>query len=280
MRYSTLFHNLRRKARHTIIWRSLQTSPPQNGTPKHTCEDVMDIAANKATRFIYLRTLPLVKHPEISDKVKTLVGSIETDVRKICNKHIDTIIDDRAAVHLHNCALAIATHRVLSPYIKNQIRLNNIIRAGFGAMPISDPALSDEANRAAKSVVKLRPDYWISRFALLFSWDKMAAVRKMTANMAADFGATFETHTPEVSNTESQRPEHRLIVTKCYYDRICREEGLAHLTRIFCALDRALFVPISEKSHGVTFSLDSTLAPDEDTKEAGQNCQFTFKKHI
>lgn len=217
MRYSTLFHNLRRKARHTIIWRSLQTSPPQNGTPKHTCEDVMDIAANKATRFIYLRTLPLVKHPEISDKVKTLVGSIETDVRKICNKHIDTIIDDRAAVHLHNCALAIATHRVLSPYIKNQIRLNNIIRAGFGAMPISDPALSDEANRAAKSVVKLRPDYWISRFALLFSWDKMAAVRKMTANMAADFGATFETHTPEVSNTESQRPEHRLIVSKLFF---------------------------------------------------------------
>lgn len=66
------------------------------------------------------------------------------------------------------------------------------------------------------------------------------------------------------------------IADKCYYNRICREEGVPHLTAVFCALDRALYSPITKESHGIEFSLDTTLADTSDDDDTPSACEFKF----
>lgn len=154
---------------------------------------VMDMASNKATRFVYLRTLPLVKQPELDDrKVDVIAGHIEDMTRSLCEKHASSIVDDRAAVHLHMAALAIATHRVLGAHIQDEVRLSNIIRAGFGAELLAEAGESEEESQRRRGAEKRRPDFWIVRAALWFSWNRMKAVRRMTANMMRDFGDSFK----------------------------------------------------------------------------------------
>lgn len=182
-----------------------------NKTDLRSSSSVMAMSANKATRFVYLRTLPLVKQPELADEVDDIAKRIEACTKMLCEKHIDSVVDDRAAVHLHTASLAIATHRVLSAQIANEIRLTNIIRAGFGAALVPQTVGNDETIARQKASEKLRPDYWIIRAALWFSLDKMKSVRKMTANMVRDFGASFETSSRD-TDTESQT-EHKLIVS-------------------------------------------------------------------
>lgn len=273
-------------------------------------DDIMNMSSNRATRFVYLRTLPLVKQPELQDEVDAIAKSIEDGTQKLCAKYIETVTDDRAAVHLHTTALAIATHRVLSPRIKNEIRLCNIIRSGFGAVPVPDRNVSDEERKAVESGGKTRPDFWIVRAALWFSFDRMAAVRRMTANMMRDFGSTFETSTeddeideqsrhnffvstfaftlcdiPAVSwqvlttfSKTSVRRKYVSFTEKCYYNELCRAEDVPHLTKIFCALDKAIYSPITADSHGISFTLDKTLA-DQSMHESNERCEFRFVQH-
>lgn len=241
-------------------WRGLSTAAPNgldNGPNKSAVDGVMNMASNKATRFVYLRTLPLVKQAELDGMVGEVAANIEEATRAVCEKHACAIEDDRSAVHLHTTALAIGTHRVLSTLIQNEIRVNEMIRAGFGA--------SIEEGEAKK-----RPDFWLIRMALWFSWDRMGAIRRMTTNMVRDFGSTFETNRVD---TEDQGVTHRLIVKKCFYNDICRKEGLPHLTRIFCALDKAIYSPITVDSHGIDFELKQTLADKDATF-----CDFKFTK--
>lgn len=171
----------------------------------------MAISSNKATRFVYLRTLPLKKLPELADDVDSIAEQIDAATLSLCEKHLSTVVDDRAAVHLHTAALAIATHRVVSPRIKNDIRLTNLIRAGFGAALLPDPTDTDDAASNHAAAEQLRPDFWIVRAALWFSWDRMSAVRKMTANMARDFGASFQTESRDAA--PEGRKEHTFIVS-------------------------------------------------------------------
>lgn len=65
-------------------------------------------------------------------------------------------------------------------------------------------------------------------------------------------------------------------VDKCYYNDIFRTEGLPELTKVFCALDRAIYSPITAKSHGISFNLEKTLADDEGDDGSNKACEFTF----
>lgn len=209
-------------------------------------EQVMNIASNRATRFVYLRTLPLVKQPELSNDVDAIATRIEEGARSLCQKYSHTAVDDRAAVHLHNTSLAIATHRVLSPLIKNEIQLSNIIRSGFGATPLTHANLPEQQQvDALQSAAKKRPDFWIVRAALWFSFDRMAAVRKMTANMAKDFGSSFETSQKDADT--NGRVEHNLFVGKyrsiipCHNDRNGALRCKCDLTNLYGRNDSTLF---------------------------------------
>lgn len=177
----------------------------------------MGMSSNKATRFVYLRTLPLVSQPELSGQVDLIASSIESTTKSVCQKHAASLIDDRSAVHLHTAALAIATHRVLTPRIKNECRVSNIIRAGFGAQLLADPEAEGEEKEGSvqrEETEKRRPDFWIVRAALWFAFDRMKAVRRMTANMAADFGASFETEAVDHDGGEAGKGNHSFRVCK------------------------------------------------------------------
>lgn len=74
-----------------------------------------------------------------------------------------------------------------------------------------------------------------------------------------------------------------VYTAKCFYDRVCREEGLPHLTKIFCALDKAIYAPITKESHGIAFTLDRTLADYSAEQEQEKDdtitpaCEFKFQ---
>lgn len=207
-----------------------QAEPLRNAPDKRSAQSIMNMASNKATRFVYLRTLPLVKQPELEGDVDSVATSIEAATETLCNKHSGTIKDDRTAVHLHTAALAIATHRVLSPLIKNEIRLSNIIRSGYGAALLPEPNAAEGEAGQLMAKEKLRPDFWIVRAALWFSFDRMNAIRKMTANMARDFGASFETKA--VDEEKDGRRQHTLFVSKfCLFSEFMHcEDNINNIT--------------------------------------------------
>ena len=156
---------------------------------------LMSLSSNKAMRYVYLRTLPLAKEPLITD-VDKVASSIESGTERLCTKHALRAVDDRAAVHLHMAALAISSFRVLYAVLRDEDKVCGMIRRGFGA---------EEEERES-----MLPGYWLTRFALWFAWDKMAAVRRMATNMANDFGKSFEIE--EKSTPDGS--EHRLVVSK------------------------------------------------------------------
>lgn len=184
-----------------------------------TAKDIMELSANRATRYVYLRTLPLAREDSISrDKIKDIAATIEARTTALCDKHAETASDDRAAVHLHTTALAIATYRVLSPYVKDDIRVCNTIRAGFGAPLAEHPAMSDEEKLTLNDGQAARPDYWVIRAALWFAFDKLAAIRRMTANMISDFGPSFDTHA--VDDDKAGLKRHVLYVSKFIHKKV------------------------------------------------------------
>lgn len=188
-----------------------QARASEDPSTERNADEIMNMTANKATRFVYLRTLPLLKQPELEGQVDEIADKIVKQTQTICQKNITTIVDDRAAVHLHTAALAVATHRVISPQIRNEIRLNNMIRAGFGAQLLVDPSVSEQKQDTSANK---RPDFWIVRAALWFSFNRMAAIRKMTTNMARDFGAAFITE-PKDDNGDG-KSRHTLSVSKFF----------------------------------------------------------------
>lgn len=172
----------------------------------------MQLASNRATRYVYLRTLPLRQQVELDGQVEDIAAQIEDSTKRMCEKHIPTLLDDRAAVHLHTAALAIATHRVLTPRIRNELRLSNIIRAGFGVVPVPNPSVSQNEKETQNLSQKARPDFWIVRAALWFSFDRMAAIRRMTSNMLRDFGSTFSSES--LDDFVDGKPRHTVLVSK------------------------------------------------------------------
>lgn len=180
-----------------------------------TATSVMTLPSNRATRFIYLRTLPLARQSEFSGREEEFGRQIEHVAKGVVSRHLSKIVDDRAAVHVHTAALAIATKKSLGPFLGNKITLENMVRAGFGAPLIPDEAtMSPEELLVLNDDQKVRPDYWIVRFALWLAFDKMAAVRRMTQNMVKDFGKAFTTSSE--SDEIVGMPRHTLLVRKLF----------------------------------------------------------------
>lgn len=189
-----------------------QENVPNNDQSDKRAAEIMQMSSNRAMRFVYLRTLPLAKHPELSADVEGLAREIEQAAQRLCAKHSNRVSDRRAAVHLHMGALAIATHRVLSSRIRNETVVTNLIRAGFGAELLPTTGDTSKSNVADAKPASRLPDYWIVRFALWFSFDRMSAIKSMVRNMVKDFGPTFHTEATD----ESDGNVHRLIVSKLF----------------------------------------------------------------
>jgi L-2-amino-thiazoline-4-carboxylic acid hydrolase len=225
-------------------------------------------------RYVFTRTLPLRSQPEFFEEslVKCAIVEIESATERLVEKHLSRIVDDRAIVHLHMAALAVATHFTLTVRIRDENRVMNIMRGGFGA----------GADVQADSKL---PGHWIGKAALMFAPNRMAAVRKMTQNTQSDFGAGFDVirndgdadiARAELQGSNSAGSNHQMIVNRCFYADFCRAEGVPEVTRIFCALDRALFSHISPRVHGIEFRMsNSTLADGVDSP-----CEFGFHQGV
>lgn len=247
-------------ARHGGYWQLLMSSRCiSTEHPSISPAEIMGTSANKAFRYIFLRTLPLRSQPEYEHEagVDSVVADIEHSALRVLQAHAHRAVDERAKTHLHAAALAVATHRVLFPRLKDETRVIDMLRGAFGA------------GKDVEADAKL-PGYWFGKAALLFSPDKMGACRKMTANAAKDFGETFALERID----ENEGKTHVMRVAACLYADVCAAEGVPHLTRIFCSLDRALFSHVDRQAHGVEFSIsDKTLADGKDSP-----CEFIFRE--
>eukprot|EP00171_Calliarthron_tuberculosum_P006052 IDg6052t1 len=179
---------------------------------------IMGLAANRATRYVFLRTLPLSSEHALAEDAKNLAADIEADAKRVVAAHEHRAVDERAAVHLHTAALAVATHRVLAPRLRSDARAEAMIRAAFGAAPAGD--VDDAAARRL-------PAYWISRAALWFAPNRLAATRRMAANTARDFGSSFDVELRDGVSKDS----HHLVVRECTLFRA--GEGFERLLACF-----------------------------------------------
>lgn len=173
----------------------------------------------------------------------------------------------------HAAALAIATHHVLLPRLGgDEWRVAAIIRAAFGAPADASGAPAGGTESDTPPAPPPPPPftsiaYWLMRARLTFAASPLGAVRGMTARAAADWGAAFAT---DRADGPAGTHAHVLRVRSCLYQAVCAAEGVPSLTRVFCALDEALFAPVRDAGRGVTFALDQTLADGADA------CVFRF----
>lgn len=186
------------------ISRPLRQFSTSNGMVSgEVAKRIMAMSANRATRYVYLRTLPLASEAALSSNKAAVAKEIEAEAERIVGSHAGMAsADERASVHVHTAALAIATHRVLSPLLRSESRTEELIRTAFGASP---------ANETDDSSARRLPAYWITRAALWFSPNRLAAVRRMAVNTSRDFGGSFDTEITDGSDKNS----NRLVIRTC-----------------------------------------------------------------
>lgn len=185
------------------------TTPVDAETITKQVDALMSEAANRATRYVYLRTLPLSEQSVFSNyttsDLKSIGDAIETRVRIVLSSQLtkthhhnnDNSLQitpgSRTAVHVHTAALAVATWHVLHPgWIPDEQRVINMIRRAFGAPVLEEDGMTDEEKLTLNDGLTARLDYWVVRTALWFAFDKMMAVKRMTKNTMSDFGADFK----------------------------------------------------------------------------------------
>lgn len=234
------------------------SAPLRNLSTPPSASDIQSLTSNKAFFYIFTRTLPLRSQPEFASpsSITCAIDEISSATTRLLSRYAHLAVDDRAAVHLHAAVLAVATHHTLLPRLASPARVLAMLRGAYGA-------------GTSRADDRRLPGHWAGMGAMLFSRDKMGAVRRMTANAERDFGGAFAVA------REDGAGRHVMRVEKCLYARVCRAEGVPELTQIFCALDRALFSHVSEGAHGVRFEFDEgrTLGKGEDVP-----CEFVFEE--
>lgn len=81
-------------------------------------------APNRATRYVYMCRLSLAKQETLlMYDMKDLSAKIEETTKRVCERHLGQLTDDRSVVHLHVTALALSTHQTLLPILKDEERV-------------------------------------------------------------------------------------------------------------------------------------------------------------
>lgn len=173
--WATTSHQLRR----------LCTFPKTN-----LVEHIKSLPSNRAMRYVYMRTLPLAQQAELEGKVENIALSIESSLESVIAKHATAELDTRGSVHLHSAGLAIATHHVLAPKL-GTYRAVEIIRSAFG-------------------IGRSLPAHAITKAALMFSTNRMNAVKKMADNAISDFGSEFDANV----QVDEDNQTCRMVVSK------------------------------------------------------------------
>lgn len=163
-------------------------------------EEILGLPSNRATRYVYLRTIPLSAQSEYSGNpgeeddgamVKEVVGLIEEESSRLIAKHAGTkVCDLRSAVHLHTAALALATYRVCTPTLGAE-RSTGVIRQAFG-------------------IGQSLPAHWITKAALLFTPNRLKAAKRMMENSVEDLGEAFDARVMAEEDDDSVR----LVISK------------------------------------------------------------------
>lgn len=170
--------------------RVLSTDREKEALKGLSVEEILALPSNRATRYVYLRTIPLAAQSEYSNPSgndNTMVGeavsAIESQTSRVIAKHAGSkVVDLRSAVHLHTAALALSTYRVCAPTVGTE-RSVGLIRKAFG-------------------IGQSLPAHWITKTALLFTPNRLNAARRMMDNTVQDFGEAFDARVVEADTDE------------------------------------------------------------------------------
>jgi hypothetical protein len=232
---------------------------------------------NTLFRFVFLRALPLVQQPELRSASATELADIAKQITSTAQDrythHLErlersrlapsagtpsasvpetTTLDERSQTHVRLASWALGAYRTLYPLLSNdEERTLRVVRQGFGVQGDSTPQSVSLLQRL------------MVRFRLFLARDPRRARLMLAERFVADLGPLFEARWAPTRHPEAHDV---LLIHRCLYEEIFRLEGVPKLLSLFCAMDRANFVDLSQ------FTLEPGLA--NATKR--QACRFDF----
>ncbi|KAK4536215.1 hypothetical protein CDCA_CDCA07G2240 [Cyanidium caldarium] len=260
-----------------------------------------DTGVLQAVRWVYVRTLPLAKQPELQRisyrEMKQLVQRIEERADAVYDKWTRRVTERCGSAHQRNGtdrsppeAVVRTSDQDGAPTtstsdtdIDSRTRVHLSLAAlALGTYRILLPLLANDESRTVDVVGRglglssLRYDAphdaqwrsstrwrrWMMRVALMMTRDARAGRRRFATLFVKDLGTAFDTE------WVAQPAADTLFVKRCLYADVFRSEGAPALTRVFCAMDAANFAGMDG------FALQANLAHTAD-----RPCRFHFPAH-
>ncbi|KAL4513196.1 hypothetical protein Ndes2437B_g09181 [Nannochloris sp. 'desiccata'] len=149
------------------------------------------------------------QHHQLEGRELMLRSALESEYDRLYNRHSDMIVDTRAKTHLSVACLALATHKTLLSFLRDEEAVMEIIRDHMGAH--TTPAL----------VFTMKMVAWLQRDSYTSLVNRLRALK-------IDYGKGFTTEI-------KQGPEHSsLRISSCFYRNIFELEEVPQLTSACC----------------------------------------------
>lgn len=138
-----------------------------------------------------------------------LRAAIEAAYQAAMLRHAAAAVDERAETHVQAACLALATHKVLLPYLRDEAEVLQIVREHMGG----------------KTAAALR---FLLKATKFLHRDGYATLAGRLRGLQMDWGAGFE------SRMEQGEAESSLTITRCLYNDLFTQEGKPQLAGCCC----------------------------------------------
>ena len=189
------------------------------------------------------------RHHLLQGREIFLRTAVESEYQHVYNRHTHQIVDSRSKQHLSVAALAVASHKVLLSFIRDEIEVLKMINDHMGAH--TAPAL----------IFLMRMASWLQR-------DPYASLVSRLRGLKLDYGLGFASTLHIVD-----QPHHQasLTIAKCFYREIFEEENVVQLARCCCCSVDRVWLEGAKLNHVFAGLVDSMASGDK-------KCCFVVKK--
>ncbi|KAK9827940.1 hypothetical protein WJX74_010442 [Apatococcus lobatus] len=174
------------------------------------------------------------KRPELQGRSDEIIAIFASSRDALLQKHEDLASDDRSLLHLNLGCSLLASHKVLSSWIRDEKELLDMLHAQVGGH------VSPFFRFMLRSTLYLSPDPF-----------KSTARRLRLLQM--EYGSAFQTAMHESDSSLE------LAVDRCFYRSLFEAEGAPQLTRTCCCSQDVVWFQNLE-AHGIGFEHQPGLA--------------------
>lgn len=169
------------------------------------------------------------QHHQLEGRQELLQHSVQTEFARLRAKHKDRIVDSRSQTHLTTGCLALATHKTLLPFLRDETLVLDIIREHMGSQ--TAPAL----------VLLMKLTSWLQR-------DPYGTMVTRLRGLSLDYGKGFTTSL-DIGPRRSE-----LVIKSCFYKQLMDSEDTPQLAQCCCCSQDRMWLE-EAPHHGVTAGL-------------------------